>query len=102
MYNPSVTSVDDDGINDSAFDEEGNLNIDRLIERFMTNYGERDNSANYQIEMLEKLKYGDDFSNRECPICYDNLVNGVLMPCMHSACRQCIIDYFQVCQSLYA
>ena len=65
----------------------------------MTNFGdsERSGSANYQIEMLEKLKYGDDFSNRECPICYDNLVNGVLMPCMHSACRQCIIEYFQVC-----
>ena len=89
--------MDEDDVKDSAFDEEGNLNIDHLIEKFMTNYAEHDNSANYQIEMLEKLKYGDDFSSRECPICYDNLVNGVLMPCMHSACRQCILEYFQVC-----
>ena len=88
--------MDEDDINNLAFDEEGNLNVDNLIERFMKNYGER-NAANYQIETLEKLKYGDDFSNRECPICYDNLVNGVLMPCMHSACRQCIVNYFQVC-----
>ncbi|CAB4394187.1 unnamed protein product [Rhizophagus irregularis] len=90
-----INEDDEEGVNESAFDEEGNLNIDHLIERFMTNYGERGNSANYQIEMLEKLKYGEDFSNRECPICYDNLVNGVLMPCMHSACRQCIMEYFQ-------
>ncbi|GES74249.1 DNA repair protein rad5 [Rhizophagus clarus] len=90
-----INEDDEEGVNDLAFDEEGNLNIDHLIERFMTNYGERGNSANYQIEMLEKLKYGEDFSNRECPICYDNLVNGVLMPCMHSACRQCIMEYFQ-------
>ncbi|CAG8507063.1 1873_t:CDS:10 [Funneliformis mosseae] len=94
----SKNTVDDfveDGVNFSAFDAEGNLNIDRLIERFMTNYGEQDHSTNYQLEMLEKLKYGDDFSNKECPICYENLVNGVLLPCMHSACRQCIMNYFQ-------
>jgi DNA repair protein RAD5 len=83
-------------MSDSTFNE-SNLNIDRMIEKFMTNDDER-KSSNYQIEILERLKHGDDFSYKECPICYDNLVNGVLMPCMHSACRQCIVDYFQVCE----
>ena len=94
--------MDEDDINNVAFDDEGNLNVDNLIARFMKNYGGRErDSANYQIETLEKLKYGDDFSNTECPICYDNLTNGVLLPCMHTACRHCITEYFQVCHFFF-
>jgi hypothetical protein len=40
-------------MSDSTFNE-SNLNIDCMIEKFMTNDGER-KSSNYQIEILERL-----------------------------------------------
>ncbi|KAI8971401.1 P-loop containing nucleoside triphosphate hydrolase protein [Pilobolus umbonatus] len=31
----------------------------------------------------------------ECPICFEGVETIIAMPCMHMACRPCIMDYFQ-------
>ncbi|RCH98559.1 DNA helicase rad5 [Rhizopus stolonifer] len=31
----------------------------------------------------------------ECPICFESLDSMIAMPCMHMACRPCVMDYFQ-------
>lgn len=32
----------------------------------------------------------------ECPICFETPHTMIAMPCMHMACRPCVMDYFQV------
>lgn len=34
--------------------------------------------------------------NDECPICFESPETMIAMPCMHMACRLCVMDYFQV------
>lgn len=34
--------------------------------------------------------------NDECPICFETPETLIAMPCMHMACRICVMDYFQV------
>lgn len=31
----------------------------------------------------------------ECPICFESVDAMIVMPCMHMACRPCVMDYFQ-------
>ncbi|CAO3682707.1 unnamed protein product [Rhizopus microsporus] len=31
----------------------------------------------------------------ECPICFESMDSMIAMPCMHMACRPCVMDYFQ-------
>jgi DNA repair protein RAD5 len=31
----------------------------------------------------------------ECPICFESVDAVIVMPCMHMACRPCVMDYFQ-------
>ncbi|KAI7905546.1 SNF2 family N-terminal domain-containing protein [Cokeromyces recurvatus] len=33
--------------------------------------------------------------DNECPICFETLDTMIGMPCMHFACRPCVMDYFQ-------
>ncbi|EIE77372.1 hypothetical protein RO3G_02076 [Rhizopus delemar RA 99-880] len=32
----------------------------------------------------------------ECPICFESFDSMIAMPCMHMACRLCVMDYFQL------
>lgn len=34
--------------------------------------------------------------NDECPICFESPDTMIALPCMHMACRLCVMDYFQV------
>ncbi|KAI8373677.1 SNF2 family N-terminal domain-containing protein [Blakeslea trispora] len=33
--------------------------------------------------------------SNECPICFETVDSMIVMPCMHMACRPCVMDYFQ-------
>jgi DNA repair protein RAD5 len=37
----------------------------------------------------------------ECPICFESFDSMIAMPCMHMACRLCVMDYFQVKKKVY-
>jgi DNA repair protein RAD5 len=42
------------------------------------------------------MEYAD-----ECPICFETPDTMIAMPCMHMACRPCVMDYFQVKYELH-
>ncbi|ORZ01965.1 SNF2 family N-terminal domain-domain-containing protein [Lobosporangium transversale] len=73
--------------------KDGPIQLEELMKKFSS--GEGDNSEQtFGASVLQNL-VSSTGEVTECPICYEELADGVLMPCMHSACRSCILDYLQ-------
>lgn len=64
--------------------------------------------SNYGLSVLQNmlaLQQGSSNSpvcdaskfTEECPICFESSDIMIALPCMHVACRPCVMDYFQVC-----
>lgn len=49
----------------------------------------------FGASVLQGLMTGGDETS-ECPVCFEDMADGVLMPCMHSGCRSCVMEYLQV------
>jgi hypothetical protein len=83
------------------------VSLEDLIERFQNSStdsgspGHISSDSNaYGINVLQRLKsqqMGDEGAESECAICFESAESAVLMPCMHMACRACVLDYLQVC-----
>lgn len=75
-----------------------------------------ENSNSYELSVLQNMlahQEGSSFSIAssptgetattdmppiidECPICFETVDTVICLPCMHMACRPCVMDYFQV------
>ncbi|KAG2237950.1 hypothetical protein INT48_002511, partial [Thamnidium elegans] len=51
----------------------------------------QNNAKNSQESSLDALAKIND----ECPICFESPDTMIALPCMHMACRLCVMDYFQ-------
>ncbi|KAI8049793.1 SNF2 family N-terminal domain-containing protein [Gilbertella persicaria] len=65
-----------------------------------------DTSSSYEMNVLQNmLAHQQSAPNpqetlappmaEECPICFETVDSMIVMPCMHMACRPCVLDYFQ-------
>jgi DNA repair protein RAD5 len=83
------------------------VSLEELLEKFQNSTTldaksgaiARDSNA-YGINVLQRLKsqqIGEEEGDSECAICFESAESAVLMPCMHMACRACVLDYLQVC-----
>ncbi|RUS33812.1 SNF2 superfamily RAD5 protein [Jimgerdemannia flammicorona] len=79
--------------------KDGPVSLDELIAKFDasgSSPGSTDGAPSYGASVLQRLMEGagaDD--EQECTICFETLEGGVLMPCMHIACRTCVLDCLQ-------
>ncbi|KAF9583253.1 DNA helicase rad5 [Lunasporangiospora selenospora] len=68
--------------------KDGPIQLEELMAKFSEG-GEPSFGAN----VLHNLMSGAEVL--ECPVCFEDMADGVLMPCMHAACRTCVLDYLQ-------
>lgn len=52
-----------------------------------------DSKLKFVTSVIEELQNNN--APRECPICFNDLEAGVFLPCCHSFCRECIVDYLE-------
>ncbi|KIO33869.1 hypothetical protein M407DRAFT_17469, partial [Tulasnella calospora MUT 4182] len=52
------------------------------------------NDARERIE-AEKREGGDATANQECPICFDPMTDGFVIPCKHVYCKNCVNNLFE-------
>ncbi|KAF8946681.1 DNA helicase rad5 [Haplosporangium gracile] len=82
------------GKTDGAQDlKDGPVQLEELMAKFSGDSDQNDTS--FGASVLEKLIRNTD-EIPECPVCFEDMADGVLMPCMHAACRSCVLDYLQV------
>jgi DNA repair protein RAD5 len=66
-------------------------NIEELISKYRANSG-NENYARDVVKNIDEKK--DDIL--ECPICLDELNGtGILLPCLHRTCKDCILDIIE-------
>jgi len=70
---------------------DGPIKLDELMAKFS---GEGEGHDSFGASVLQNLKTG---AVAECPVCLEDMDGGVLLPCMHAACRGCVVDFIQVC-----
>lgn len=82
------------GKTDGAQDlKDGPVQLEELMAKFSGDGDQNDTS--FGASVLENLMKNTD-EIPECPVCFEDMADGVLMPCMHAACRSCVLDYLQV------
>ncbi|OZJ06532.1 hypothetical protein BZG36_00582 [Bifiguratus adelaidae] len=87
--------------NEEAVMKDGPVDIQELLAKFAGEGREDSYGANVLKRLLQDESGSgaeqkeDDLSTRECAICFENVDSAVLMPCMHIACRACVVDYLQ-------
>ncbi|KAG0300977.1 DNA helicase rad5 [Linnemannia gamsii] len=82
------------GKTDGAQDlKDGPVQLEELMAKFSGDGDQNDTS--FGVSVLENLMKNTD-EIPECPVCFEDMADGVLMPCMHAACRSCVLDYLQV------
>ena len=85
------------------------LRLEDLIAKLNNKEGNEDKST-YGLNVLQNmlaLQQGTDTQPdspmsttvEECPICFESPDSMLALPCMHIACRPCVMDYFQVRKS---
>ncbi|CAO3676140.1 unnamed protein product [Umbelopsis ramanniana] len=94
-----------DGIDKQVLSESGSVSLEELLEKFQNSTtldaksGTIASDSNtYGINVLQRLKsqqVGEEEGDSECAICFESAESAVLMPCMHMACRACVLDYLQ-------
>ncbi|KAG0297005.1 DNA helicase rad5 [Dissophora globulifera] len=85
---------------DSGLDmKDGPIQLEELMAKFSGNgvsdgHGEQ-GSRSFGASVLQNLMSSTG-EIPECPVCFEDMADGVLMPCMHAACRSCVLDYLQL------
>ncbi|KAG0258506.1 DNA helicase rad5 [Mortierella polycephala] len=74
--------------------KDGPIQLEELMAKF-SNSADQNDSSSFGANVLQKL-VADTDEIPECPVCFEDMADGVLMPCMHSACRSCVLDYLQL------
>ncbi|KAF9439014.1 DNA helicase rad5 [Entomortierella beljakovae] len=73
--------------------KDGPIQLEELMAKFSSDGDQSEPS--YGASVLQNL-----ISNAgevpECPVCFEDMADGVFMPCMHAACRGCVLDYLQL------
>jgi DNA repair protein RAD5 len=72
--------------------KDGPIQFEELMAKFSS--GDQ-NEPTFGANVLQNLM-SNSGDNPECPVCFEDMADGVLMPCMHAACRSCVLDYLQV------
>ncbi|KAG0019575.1 DNA helicase rad5 [Podila clonocystis] len=72
--------------------KDGPIQLEELMAKFSGEGGE--NGESFGASVLQGLMKGGDETS-ECPVCFEDMADGVLMPCMHSGCRSCVMEYLQ-------
>lgn len=72
--------------------KDGPIRFEELMAKFSS--GDQ-NEPTFGANVLQNL-ISNSGDNPECPVCFEEMADGVLMPCMHAACRSCVLDYLQV------
>jgi DNA repair protein RAD5 len=82
------------------------VSLEDLLERFQNSSTDGNQSGQpagdsnvFGLNVLQRLKsqqLGEEEGDSECTICFESAESAVLMPCMHMACRACVLDYLQV------
>ena len=79
-------------------DDISGIDIQSMIAKFAA--GGDSNYAAQVLKDLTKSKKNDDGENDEnddendCPICFEDMILPVLLPCMHKSCKECVLGYF--------
>lgn len=73
--------------------KDGPVQLEELMAKFSGDSDQNDTS--FGASVLENLMRNTE-EIPECPVCFEDMADGVLMPCMHAACRSCVLDYLQV------
>ncbi|KAF9549586.1 DNA helicase rad5 [Mortierella hygrophila] len=73
--------------------KDGPVQLEELMAKFSGDSDQNDTS--FGASVLENLMRNTE-AIPECPVCFEDMADGVLMPCMHAACRSCVLDYLQV------
>ena len=93
----SKNDNEDDEIKNDHDDISG-IDIQSMIAKFAA--GGDSNYAAQVLKDLTKSKKNDDGENDEnddendCPICFEDMILPVLLPCMHKSCKECVLGYF--------
>lgn len=70
----------------SASEEQSDdVALDKLIQTHF--------SSEFSHQVLNELGSGN--SSLECPICFETIETGVILPCLHRTCDDCIYDYLE-------
>lgn len=77
--------------------KDGPIHLEELMAKFSGEGGE--NGESFGASVLQGLMAGGDETS-ECPVCFEDMADGVLMPCMHSGCRSCVMEYLQVTRTV--
>ncbi|KAG0266325.1 DNA helicase rad5 [Actinomortierella ambigua] len=72
--------------------KDGPVNLEELMAKFSAS--EDQPGSNFGASVIQNLIQSSD-EVPECPICFEDMADGVLMPCMHRGCRSCVLDYLQ-------
>ncbi|KAG0199736.1 DNA helicase rad5 [Mortierella sp. GBA30] len=72
--------------------KDGPVQLEELMAKFSG--GSEQNGPSFGASVLQNL-ISSTGEVPECPLCFEDMADGVLMPCMHSACRICVLNYLQ-------
>ncbi|BEI81856.1 hypothetical protein CcaverHIS002_0210160 [Cutaneotrichosporon cavernicola] len=81
-----------------AGDGTGEDNVKELISSYAGGGGSDAVDPEYAVQVLKEL--GDAESTPECPICFGEVFDEVLLPCYHRGCQDCIVNYIGHCDDL--
>ncbi|KAG0245883.1 DNA helicase rad5 [Mortierella sp. GBA43] len=73
--------------------KDGPIQLEQLMAKFSGNSDQSE--PTFGASVLQNLM-SDSAESPECPVCFEDMADGVLMPCMHAACRSCVLDYLQL------
>ncbi|CAO3632965.1 unnamed protein product [Cunninghamella blakesleeana] len=102
-YNNS--SMDDFSSNPSNSDNIENMDVD--INTKSINESKQYSSTILKNILSQQKGYSKDVENNEnneneenplpeeCPVCFESIESVIMLPCMHMACRPCIMEYLQ-------
>ncbi|KAG0347872.1 DNA helicase rad5 [Podila humilis] len=71
---------------------DGPVQLEELMAKFS---GEGDQGESFGASVIQGLLTGSE-ATTECPVCFEDMADGVLLPCMHSGCRTCVMEYLQL------
>ncbi|KAF9100697.1 DNA helicase rad5 [Mortierella sp. AM989] len=79
---------------ESSFDlKDGPIQLEELMAKFSRDGDQKE--PTFGASVLHNLMSNTE-EVPECPVCFEDMADGVLMPCMHTACRSCVLDYLQL------
>ena len=94
----SKNDNEDDEIKNDHDDISG-IDIQSMIAKFAAG-GDSNYAAQVLKDLTKSKKKNDDSENDEnddendCPICFEDMILPVLLPCMHKSCKECVLGYF--------